>query len=94
MSSLTDFLDSGRTDATVNAGEEQRKATTMFERNLRNEVNTDAAKGTFFSGNARVRADQLRQDLGFQVGDIQRALSQNLANLTYQRILASTGLSL
>lgn len=94
MSSLTDFLDSGRTDATVNANQQQVKDTTLFGRNLRNEVNSDAAKGTFESGNAGVRADQLRQDLGFQVGDVQTQLSQTLANLTYQRILAATGLSL
>jgi hypothetical protein len=94
MSSLTDFLDSGSTDAGVNAGEEVRKDSTLYDRGLRNEVNSDASKGSFYSGNAGVRADQLRQDLGFQVGDVQRQLSQTLADLTYKRILASTGLSL
>lgn len=94
MTALTDFLDGGRTDAGVNAGEEVRKDTTLEQRHLRDEVNSDAAKGTFYSGNAGVRADQLREDLGFQVGDVQRNLSQTLANLTYQRILASVGLSL
>ena len=93
MSSLTDFLDSSKTDAIVNANEETRKNTALEQRNLRNEVNTDAAKGSFYSGNAGVRGDQLREDLGFQTGDVQRQLSQSLANLTYQRILAQTGLS-
>ena len=91
MASLTDFLDSSATDASVNAGEDARRAVIGYQRDLRGEVNRDAARGSFFSGGARTRADTIREDAGFKYGDIQRQLSSTLADLTYKRILAATG---
>lgn len=106
MSSLSDFYqaptsnlpltlannDLAAGDATVDAGvSQQRLLRNYSERQLPDLVNGEAARGTFYGGQAGVRADQLKQDVGDQYGDTSRMLNRYLANTRRNGILAATG---
>jgi hypothetical protein len=69
----------------------QRLLRNYGERQLPSLVSYYASRGTFRSGNARLKADQLRQDVGDEAGDIDRLLARQMANLARQRILATAG---
>lgn len=54
-------------------------------------MNQGAAQGQTGSSGLRTRADQLSQDTGNQVFDIQRMLARNTANIAQQRVMATMG---
>lgn len=57
-------------------------------------VNDAAAKGTFYGGQVGVRADQAKQGVADQSGDITMQLNRSLAALRRQGVLAASGVSL
>lgn len=82
------------TDATTNAGLTQSRLKNQFEnRTLPQLVNNEAAKGTFLSGGAGVRADQSREDYQNASGDVGLQLRQTLADLARRRLYATLGVS-
>lgn len=105
MATLTDMYGSGSplasslvpfgtsdSDVREDAGLETQRALHLYgTRALPNLVNRYAARGTFYSGGARVAADQLREDVGTQTGDIQRLLTRQLSKMARDRILATLG---
>lgn len=108
MASLTDFtqapstpiaftlgnLDLTGSDARQDAGLAQSRLLRDYStRALPGLVNSEAYKGTFYGGQAGVRADQLKQDTGDQYGDITRSLDRQLAALRRAGVLAAAGVS-
>lgn len=81
-------------DATANAGLQMSLAQRQYEtRTLPDFVNSQAARGAFYSG-ATVRGlNRAEEDYTTQQGQTQLALSQTLATLSRNRILASLGIS-
>lgn len=108
MASLTDFyqpaavspqfatyeLNAQGTDLTTNAGLAQKRLKDLYEnRTLPGLVNREASKGSFYSGNAGVRGDEVRQDYQNASGDISLNLRQSLADLSRRRLYAQLGVS-
>lgn len=82
------------TDLTVNAGLSQDRMKRAYEtRTLPSLVNREAAKGTFQSGGAGVRADQAKEDYQNASGDVGLQLRQSLADLARRRLYATLGVS-
>lgn len=80
--------------ATEDAGISQSRMKRNFEtRTLPSLVNREAAKGSFYSGGAGVRADQAREDYLNESGDVSRMLQRKLADLSRQRVYATLGVS-
>lgn len=108
MAALTDFYTPGvnapgafadlniqASDARTDAGLSQSRLMRNFsERSLPDLVNRYAARGTFYGGQAGVAGDRLKEDVGNQYGDIQRALDRQLAHLRRQGVLAATGVNI
>lgn len=82
-------------EAAVEGGLQQTRMKRNFEtRTLPDLVNREAAKGTFYSGMAGVRADQAKEDYLDRSGDVSRQLQSHLAELARQRIYAALGVSI
>lgn len=74
------------------AGLESQRLLHRYESRLLPElVNRYASRGTFKSGHARVAADQLREDVGTQTGDIQRLMARQRSKFARDRVLATLG---
>lgn len=85
-------LDTNESDAREDAGLETQRAMHQYgTRQLPGLVNRQASRGSFFSGGARVKADQLREDVGTQTEDIQRLLARQLSQFARNRILSTMG---
>jgi hypothetical protein len=82
-------------DAATEAGLQQTRLMRDYStRLLPDLINRHAARGTFYGGQVGLQADQLKEDVGNQYGDIQRRLQQQLADLRRRGILAATGVML
>jgi len=90
---LSSFLTSAGADAQAQAGVDTSHSLTTLGQNLYGEVNRDAARGSFYSGGAGYRADLLRQGQNWQAASIQRSLSNTMADLARQRIMAAMGIN-
>lgn len=108
MASLADFYQGGLqspqfaiaelnaqgTDASTNAGVTTARMQRQYEtRTLPQLVNREASKGSFYSGNAGVRADQAKEDYLNASGDVTRQLNQTLSQLARQRLYAQLGVT-
>lgn len=88
-------LDLSGSDARTDAGlATSRLLSDYSTRALPSLVNSEASKGTFYGGQAGVRADQLKEDEVNQAGDISRQLGRTLAGLRRQGVMAAAGVSL
>lgn len=61
------------------------------QRQLPQLINRQAARGTFYGGQARLRGDQLREDVGMQAAELQRQQARQLADIQRRRQLAPLG---
>lgn len=87
--------DLGGSLARTDAGLQQTRLLRNYAtRSLPDLTHNYAAKGTFYGGSAGVAADRLKEDVGNQYGDVQRALDLKLAELRRQGILAATGVGI
>lgn len=93
VATLADLMDISGTNSQAQAGFDTSKNISQFGHDLTGEVNTDASKGTFYSGGAAQRSDWLRQQSGWKQGDIDFGLQQTLNNLAINRLLAAAGVS-
>jgi len=66
----------------------------MYGRGLTNITNAASARGTVRGGQVGVRADQAREDFNYQNSDVDRLLNRHLADLQYNRIMATLGTTL
>lgn len=79
-------------DMTADTGLAQTRLMRNYStRMLPDLVNRYAAKGTFYGGQAGYQADQLKEDVGNQYGDLQRNLQRQLAGLRRAGVLAAMG---
>lgn len=93
MSALSDFLPQVGTDLEATAGLQRSENLQQFFHDTTGEVNTDAAKGSFYSGGRVQRQDWIKQLAANKTGEISSDLQQQLNQLTINRILAATGVS-
>lgn len=66
----------------------------LYGRNITNLTNQASAMGTARGGQVGVREDQARNDLNYNQGDVDRLLNRHLADLQYNRIMATMGTTL
>lgn len=78
----------------VDAGLAQTRLLRDFsQQTLPGIVNGAAANGTFYGGQVGVRADQAKQGVADQTGDITMQLNRSLAALRRQGVAAAAGVS-
>lgn len=76
------------------AGLTQNRLGVQYGRTLTGLVNDASSKGTARGGQVGVRGDQAREDFNYQNSDVQRLLNRHLADLQYNRIMATLGTTL
>ncbi|HXU06668.1 MAG TPA: hypothetical protein VN903_37185 [Polyangia bacterium] len=93
MSALSDFLPQVGTDLQATAGLQRSENLQQEFHDTTGEENTDAAKGSFYSGGRINRQDWIKQQATNKSSDIGSNLQQQLNQLAINRILAATGVS-
>jgi hypothetical protein len=86
-----DNIQGGYASADANLG--QKRLSRNYQQSLQDEANNEAARGSFYSGGAGVRADRTKQNYLDQSSDINRQLQRSLADLARNRIYATLGVS-
>lgn len=79
--------------ASQDAGLASGRLATQYGIGMKQEASNEAAKGSFYSGQAGVRADQSKMNYNNQQSDISRQLQRTLADLTRNRLYASLGVN-
>lgn len=93
MASLADFLPIAQAQNEAEAGFKQGVSQQRTGHELVDESNRDAGRGSFYSGNAIMRSDWIRQQGANDISDIQFGLQRQLQQLTLNRLMAATGVS-
>lgn len=95
MNYLSNDWGSAQADTAYQGGEAQRRLMRNYTQyDLPDLVNSEAAKGTYYSGGARQRADRLRTAANEGYGDIQYQMDNTIADLARKRSLAGMGILL
>lgn len=93
VSALSDFLPQVGSDLEATAGLHRAENLQQVFHDTTGEVNTDAAKGSFYSGGRVQRQDWIKQLGTNKSSNIGSDLQQQLNQLTINRILAATGVT-
>lgn len=79
--------------AAQDAGLASGRLSQQYQYGMKQEASAEAAKGSFYSGQAGVRADQAKLGYNNQQSDIQRQLQRTLADLARNRLYATLGVN-